>query len=277
MTPAVAILMSLPGSALTVSSSRDCDSNAVIRCGALTVNELQRKYNNQSSVRAIFRNFGINSGDIRAMDSTARAGTVTSSGKVIVNGKTVATNAMTAGRQNMAGSHRVTRGGVTFFERRPSVSFASSRLASFVVMDNGRFKFAIIASCGNPVRATSVKKETHNKQVPPPAPTKPQRPKAQKPAPPAPSQSQSQSQSQQQSQSVTVTAPVVKEKVVAAPKPTPAPTPAPAPAPSPTPAPQKGPAEIPNTGPADDLIGLGSFVTLIGGTAHYIYRRRQSI
>src|SRR5882724_10040230 len=33
-------------SALTISSPRDCDSNAVITCGALTTSELQTRYKN---------------------------------------------------------------------------------------------------------------------------------------------------------------------------------------------------------------------------------------
>ena len=37
----------------------------------------------------------------------------------------------------MAGSTKVTAGSVTFFKRPPSVSFASSPLDAFVVMNNG--------------------------------------------------------------------------------------------------------------------------------------------
>lgn len=271
MTPIAAILMSLPTSALSISSSRDCDSNAVINCGALTVNELQRKFNNQSSVRTIFRSFGISASDIRAMDSTARAGTVTRSGKVMVNGKTVATHAMTAGRQNMSGSQSTTRSGVTFFERRPSVSFAQSSLPAFVVMNNGRFQFAIIASCGNPVKATPMKKVVKKHvRVPTPAPVAPTAPTPRAKAPrQSQMQSQSQSQQQSQSQSVTVTTPVVKQRTVT--------TTAPAPQPAPTPVPQKVPAptQIPNTG-GGDVVGFGSFVTLVSGGLHYLYRRRFS-
>jgi hypothetical protein len=250
--PLVASWLILPSAnAMTISSPRDCDNNAVVSCGALSVTELQRKFNNDSDTRAILKSFGISSSDIQSMDSSATSGTVTRSGRVMVNGKTVATNAITAGRQNMSGSQRVHSGNTTFFRRPPSVSFAQSSLPAFVVMNNGRFQFAIIASCGNPVTATPVVRKaiTRNRhQVT-------QR-VVQRPTPQAPTQPQA----QEQSQSVIVSPPVV----AAAPQPTPVPVPVP----------QKGPVIIPNTG-AGDTVGFGSFVALVGGSLHYLYRRSR--
>lgn len=234
-------LLTLPMStaAISVSSQRDCDSNAVIRCGALSTSELIKKYNSNSSTRAIFLHFGISPNDIGNIGSTAAAGRVTKSGKVVVNGKTVATNALTAGRQNISGSRKVTSRGVTFYERAPSVSFASSSLSAFVVMNNGRFEFAILASCGNPVRATAVKKPQKKVVVAPSIPA---------PTPPVVQQQQ------QQQQSITVVAPPKQ--------------PAKAPAPTPKPA----PTSIINTGPGD-IVGASSLVAVMAGFSHAIYRR----
>jgi len=121
---------------LSINSARDCDANAVIRCGALSTEELRQKYNNDHSIRTIFNHFGISREDIRRLDATVVAGHVTRDGRVIVNGKTVATNAMTAGRQHMPGSTRVNRNGIQFYMRPPRVSFQSERLAAFIVMTN---------------------------------------------------------------------------------------------------------------------------------------------
>jgi hypothetical protein len=81
------------------------------------------------------------------------AGEVYKDGTVKVNGQVVATDAITAGRQNISGSTKVTTNGTTFYRRPPSVSFVSSPLSAYVVMKNGVFQFAILASCGNPVSA----------------------------------------------------------------------------------------------------------------------------
>lgn len=256
--PFVGSLLVLPAArAQTNSSGRDCDSNAVINCGALTVNELQRKYKNSNDTQAIYNSFGISSSDIRAMDKNTASGTVTKSGKVIVNGNTVATNAMTAGRQNINGSHRHNSGGTTFYTRSPNVSFQQSSLSAFVVMKNNQFQFAIIKSCGNPVKATSVVKKVTKKKQRVTHNVTQHVTKVVTPAPPA------QIQSQSQSQSVVVKAPPTTVTV------------APTPQPAPSPAPQPTPTQIPNTG-AGDVVGFGSFVTLVGGSLHYLYRRRFS-
>jgi hypothetical protein len=137
-------------SALSISSSRDCDANAVIMCGVSSTSELQSKYYQTPSVQTIFHNFGITHNDINAMGNTAVVGNVTQGGRVVVNGQTVANNALTVGRQNMSGSSAQTHNGVTYYTRTPSVSFQTSSLPAFVVLNkDGSFNFAVIASCGN--------------------------------------------------------------------------------------------------------------------------------
>jgi len=150
---------------VTFSSGRDCNNNAVIFCGAMNTDELLQKFDADSSINAIYMAFNITPQNIIDMKTTAVAGQVTSGSNVFVAGKEVATNAITAGRENIAGSTMVTNDGVTFFKRPPSVSFVSSPLDAFVVMNNGQFMFAILASCGNPVVATPIQPVT-----PPPAP-----------------------------------------------------------------------------------------------------------
>ena len=159
---------------LSFNTVTDCDANAVIRCGTVTTAQLISRYNNGTtgntakSIHDIFNFFGISSSDVQSIGTTAVAGRVTKSGAVFVNGTTaaVASGAVTAGRQNIAGSTAVTSNGTTFFKRAPNVSFQSDSLAAFVVMKNGVFQFAILAACGNPVTASPTPKPT-----PTPTPT----------------------------------------------------------------------------------------------------------
>jgi hypothetical protein len=172
----VALLQFVPtANALSLSDKRDCNPNAVINCGALTTGEVLRGYSN-TGVADIYHYFGISAAEVSSLGTTAVAGQVSKSGVVTVQGKIVATGAVTAGRQNIAGSTKVTYSGTTFYTRPPEVSFASSPLQAFVVMKNGVFSFAILASCGNPVIAKPAKPVV--KIVTTPAP--------QQPAPPAP-------------------------------------------------------------------------------------------
>ena len=242
------------------SSQRDCDANAVLRCGALTTGEVNRKYSSTSDAKTIFLHHGISSADVENMPSTAKRGHVTKDGKVLVNGETVATNAKTSGRQNMPGSTKVSKNGATFYSRPPSASFQQDKLDALVVMKNGQFDFAVITSCGNPVNAKPVKK-----RQPAAAPVT-----EQQPTPP-----QQQQQQQQQSQSVIVEQPVQKVE-----------TPAPAvkkqdenpPPPAPvqeTPAPSpvvKG--DLPETGLSGSAIaGFTTFVTTVSSLGYLVFSR----
>lgn len=259
---------------LSIGGPSDCDDNAVIRCGAHSVGMLVDDYRNSAYVKAVYGSFGISRSDMNNLTDTAVMGTVTKQGDVFVNGRLVARNAITGGRQDMPGSTRVDANGAVFFRRPPSVSFVSDSLPAFVSMTNGRFQFAIIASCGNAVAATPVAPpktaaaparpvtQAPKPQPTPPAPTPTPTPTPMSTPTPAPTQTQTQSQSQQvtQNQEVTVEA--------AAPAPTPTPTPAPVPSEQ-APAQAPAAAALPNTGPGD-IFGLFAATGLAG---FFGYRR----
>ncbi len=156
-----------PAAALNITSQRDCDDYAVMYCGALTTLEVQKRYSNEG-VDDIYAHFGITGSDIDDIATTAVAGIVHDDGTVSVGQTTVATNAVTAARKNINGSATVTSGSTTFYVRPIKVSFSQKAAPAYVVMKDGVFKFAIVASCGNPIIATPVP------PVPtPPAPTTP--------------------------------------------------------------------------------------------------------
>lgn len=131
-----------------VSAQQDCDDNAIMRCGAQTRSELSQK--TIGDVTNIYGHYGIQ----KSHFSSLVEGTVYKDGRIVVGNKTVATNAISTGRQNMPGSRAVTAGGVGIYERPTSVSFNSASLPAFVRMVNGRFQYAIIKSCGNPTKGT---------------------------------------------------------------------------------------------------------------------------
>ena len=274
-------------------AAADCDANYIIHCGVNSAGDVSNHYGD-TGVAAVYSYFGISSADVNNMGSQAVLGDVYSNGDVkiqkTVNGETkyplVATDAVTAGWQNISGSTTVTSGGHTFYVRPTSVSFQSSPLTAYVMMKNGKFDFAVLKDCGNPVKGTPVTMPT-----PPPAPTPP--PPAPTPPPPAPqpkpmpppqpaptplpapsqSQTQTQSQSQNQSQTVYVTQPQQQTQTTTAAYTAPPPAPPPA-----TTSPQPAPTtyKLPNTGPGD-VIGLASAFGLCVGLAHYtIFGRRST-
>ena len=250
-------------SALTIDSPRDCDDNAVIRCGALNFTELENR-SDQAGAAEIYSSFGISTQDINNMRNAAIEGVVTNNNNVWIHRDSgqcpnidqsaltdknrqaiqnnpnlclVGTDAMTAGRQNISGSNMATSGGVTFFKRSPSVSFASSSLPAFVVMDaNHQFRFAIIASCGNPVTATP----TPVVAVAKPATT------VQRPTP-----------TQTQTQTVVVNTPPAVQSATTQ-----------------TTQPVAATKALPNTGPGN-ILALSGATTAIGTLGHFFYSRRS--
>lgn len=271
-----AVLMIAPGLGAQSGGARDCDANAVIRCGTLSVSELKQKYRGQQDVKVIFNHFGISSQEINRMSAeNTQHGHVTRDGKVVVDGKTVATGATTAGRQNMPGSRQVSKNGTTFYTRPPSASFQQSRLDALVTMKDGRFQHAVLTSCGNPVKAKPVPQPK-----PQPKPVTREKPveKPPKPQPVVKQQQIVQQQAQAQSQQVVVQ----QQPPAQTPPPPPAP-PAPAPVPeAPPPAPsgkEEAPAQptvLPDTGPGE-VLGLSALVTF-GSTFWYaVYARLREL
>lgn len=165
----VASMRAITASALSISSPRDCDSNAVITCGALSTTELQQHYGDKG-VAAIYSYVGISAQDIKDIGETAVAGRVYKNNTVTINGVVVATDAITGGREYINGSTTVNSGGVKFYMRPPSLSFRPDSLPAYVVMEKGQFKFAILPACGNFVKATAIPKEVPPPPPPPPPP-----------------------------------------------------------------------------------------------------------
>lgn len=134
--------------------ARNCDNNAVVFCGGETQAEMIQKitggdgHNSSQNISQILLANGI---DINQISQTVE-GTVNKDGAVIVNGQTVATGAQSVGRQFIKGS---TRQGSVWI-RPTSVSFQEDSLPAFVNMKDGRFLWAIVKSCGNPVVAKPV-------------------------------------------------------------------------------------------------------------------------
>lgn len=238
---AVSLFQAPAAGALTLSGSRDCDSNAVIYCGAMSTAELRQKFSQSEDVRRIYSHFGIRQSHIDSMESKVVAGHVTNANTVTVSGQVVAKDAVTLGRQNMPGSTAVNYHNGTFYKRPPSASFASASLPAFVVMNNGKFAYAVIASCGNPVLATPVAKK------------------------------QAQQQSTQKVEKQVTVHQQVTNQVNVQPQPQPVVA-----AKTTLPAPQQAPQpvkELPKTGP-ESVLGVGAAAAVASSFAHYLYRRR---
>ncbi|MCB9820112.1 DUF11 domain-containing protein [Candidatus Nomurabacteria bacterium] len=130
-----------------VDNTRDCDKYAVIYCGTMSPEEARNKYSQGSK---IFGAMGISKA---AISGDIKHGIVHRDGRITVNGKTVATGAKTAIR-NMSGGNKIAGTNAAIY---PTSRMADDQTAMVKFDKNGKFLFAIIKPCGNPVNATPVK------------------------------------------------------------------------------------------------------------------------
>lgn len=125
----------------------DCDANAIIYCGVNQSSLPGRYASLDAKGKAAFAHAGV---DPSKLGHTV-VGLVTRDNKVIVGGQVVATNVYTYGRQYMSGSTQISGGA---YMRHPSVSFRSASISAYVYMEGKEFKWAVISTCGNPVKGT---------------------------------------------------------------------------------------------------------------------------
>ncbi|CAN5168039.1 hypothetical protein BH09PAT3_BH09PAT3_0070 [soil metagenome] len=142
-----------------VDDTPDCDSVSIIYCGARTLDELRSDYraNSYGDLGKVYGAFGISSNDLKD-NSTFRNGIVWRDGRVTVDGNVVATGATTAGRWNNPTSDMTYISGTVRAYRMSTSHFVTEGQTAFVKFDsNGKFMFAVMKSCGNPVRANGIK------------------------------------------------------------------------------------------------------------------------
>jgi len=143
---------------VNAGARQDCDNNAIIYCGAQTPSEFISKAtaNNPADLQAIYQNFGLAPADYNKFVTTAKMGTAYKDGRIVVDGRTVATDAWSIGR---LGNHdgqtfkrEYTIAGHTYYASHNTDIFLSDNIPVMVMFDEkGVMKFAVLTACGNPI------------------------------------------------------------------------------------------------------------------------------
>lgn len=128
-----------------------------------------------TDIKAVMAWAGASEADVAGMNAANTAvGTLYKDGRIVVDGKVVATNAWVSARfTNGAGFTHVT-GNV--YARKTTTSFENSSAKVIVHMQNGQMDFAVMVDCANAVKATPVKPETPKTPEKPEAPKTPETP-----------------------------------------------------------------------------------------------------
>jgi PKD repeat protein len=141
-----------------IDNTPDCDTVAIIKCGAFSRDALVQKYdqNLYGDLQKVYGAFGISRGDLTS--GSIYQGVIWRDGRVTIGMNTVvATIAMPAGRwYHPTGDMQYIPGTVRAYKMSTS-HFADEGQTAMIWMKDGQFQFAVIKPCSNPVTAKAVK------------------------------------------------------------------------------------------------------------------------
>jgi PKD repeat protein len=136
-----------------IDNTPDCDTVAIVRCGSMTESAVRANYT-KGDVATVYGAFGIRQSHL---SGSFVSGVVWKDGRVTVGNTTVATGAVTAGRWNNPASDMKRIAGTDRAYVMSPKHFVTSGQTAWLKFDaNGKFLFAIIKSCGNPVTAKAI-------------------------------------------------------------------------------------------------------------------------
>ena len=138
------------------SQAAGCNKFNVVYCGTNSMSELQSAYS-RSEIKSLYSQWYITETMIQG-GSNMREGVVDASGNITVDGRVVATNAVTV--QSKAGTRQPTpqrtysAAGYTYYQYTTGQSFVDGPKSYRIYAwfdDNGKFITGVIKDCGNPV------------------------------------------------------------------------------------------------------------------------------
>lgn len=144
------------------ADAADCDNNAVIRCGYNTPTDLANRTQGSGELQALYNNpyvSGYGIGDLSYFKTHAEYARVYKDGRIVLaNGKQVASNGASLGRQTGNGNnYSLNVGGHRYYWGYNQTAFAGSVLGAYVLMnaDDHSMQFAALTACGNPAWGSS--------------------------------------------------------------------------------------------------------------------------
>lgn len=158
-----ALFVALTGVALSANfatggnaaSAATCTTNNIMPCGFSSIGNFVSNYkaDTKGDYKPVYAAFGLDSSELDRLSKTAKMGVAYRDGTVKVDGKVVATNGVSLGREKKSYSQTVTIGGKTYYQDRDQDAFLSD-IPALVMMNGDQFEFAALTACGNPVKGT---------------------------------------------------------------------------------------------------------------------------
>lgn len=151
----------------TAAAEAACDSDAIIYCGISSPSNFISKVRDNDSknghhdLKAIYAYYGLKANDYDNFVAHAVSGTAYNDGRIVVDGKVIATGAKNIGREaSVQGPHPfpVVINGQTYYGNDDGIMYATTSHPVYVLFDDsGTMQFAVEKACGNPAFGTVVR------------------------------------------------------------------------------------------------------------------------
>jgi len=146
----------------TASSMQDCKWNSIIKCGEPTADEFitQVRANDDKQghhdLQAVYSDFGLVPSDYSKFVTDAQPGMAKQDGTVVVDGKVVATDAWSIGRQHFSYATPIDINGHTYYKANDTRVLLENLPVMVMFNSKGEMQFAVMNACGNPIKAHNV-------------------------------------------------------------------------------------------------------------------------
>lgn len=141
---------------------QDCKSNSIIVCGVPTSDAFiadvraNSDGHGHSDLQAVYQDFGLVPSDYDKFVTSARPGMAYQNGTIVVDGKTVATDAWSIGRTRFSYTTPMTVNGKTYYKAQDKQVLLQNLPVIVMFNGKGQMQFAVMNACGNPVTGQKV-------------------------------------------------------------------------------------------------------------------------
>lgn len=141
---------------------QDCKPNSIIVCGVPTsdafITDVRANSDGHGNhdLQAVYQDFGLVPSDYGKFVTEARPGIAYQNGTVVVDGRTVATNAWSIGRTRFSYTTPVSINGRTYYKAKDTQVLLQNLPVMVLFNSKGEMQFAVMNACGNPIKAQNI-------------------------------------------------------------------------------------------------------------------------
>lgn len=137
---------------------QDCSDNSIIKCGASSPADLVNKIraNNPADLQAIYTKFNLSPSQYDTFASEAKMGVAKQNGEIVVDGKVVATDSWSIGRQKFSYSTDYSIGNNKYYKSASTKVLKQDLPVMVWLNGQGKVQTAVLAACGNPMGGATV-------------------------------------------------------------------------------------------------------------------------